>query len=83
MDAAFAIETPLMRLTKAETWALAKGLGGDSLVEIIARESHSCYLGEREPVHDWGAGCGACPACALRARGWEEWVAAGRPALSP
>jgi len=83
MEGDFVIETPLMRLTKAETWALAKGLGGDSLVEIVARESHSCYLGVREPVHDWGAGCGACPACALRARGWEAWVAAGRPALSP
>ena len=83
MEGDFVIETPLMRLTKAETWALAKGLGGESLVGIIARESHSCYLGAREPIHDWGAGCGACPACALRARGWTEWVAAGRPALSP
>ncbi len=83
MEGDFAVQTPLMRLTKAETWALAKGLGGEPLVEIIARESHSCYLGARAPVHDWGAGCGDCPACALRARGWAEWVAAGRPALAP
>jgi 7-cyano-7-deazaguanine synthase len=83
MEGGFAIVTPLMRLTKAETWALARGLGGDPLVAIIARDSHSCYLGAREPMHDWGAGCGACPACELRARGWNEWVAAGRPALSP
>jgi 7-cyano-7-deazaguanine synthase len=83
MEGDFAVQTPLMRLTKAETWALANGLGGERLVEIIARESHSCYLGARMPVHDWGAGCGDCPACALRARGWAEWVAAGRPALSP
>jgi 7-cyano-7-deazaguanine synthase len=83
MEQDFGIVTPLMRLTKSETWALAQGLGGQTLVEIIARDSHSCYLGQRAPVHDWGAGCGACPACELRARGWNEWVAAGRPALAP
>jgi 7-cyano-7-deazaguanine synthase len=78
----FVIETPLMRITKAETWALAKGLGGEDLVGLIREHSHTCYLGRREPMHDWGAGCGACPACELRARGWETWVAAGRPAAS-
>jgi 7-cyano-7-deazaguanine synthase len=78
----FVIETPLMRLTKAETWALAKGLGGDGLVELIVRESHTCYLGERGTLHAWGHGCGSCPACELRARGWEGWVAEGRPALA-
>jgi 7-cyano-7-deazaguanine synthase len=83
MERDFSIGTPLMNLTKAQTWALAKGLGGERLVEIIARESHSCYLGRRAPVHDWGAGCGACPACKLRAKGWREWVEAGRPALEP
>jgi 7-cyano-7-deazaguanine synthase len=81
MDRAFPIKTPLMRLTKADTWALAKGLGGDDLVELIRSESHTCYLGRREPMHDWGAGCGACPACELRANGWHDWVASGRPAL--
>jgi 7-cyano-7-deazaguanine synthase len=83
IDRTFPILTPLMRLTKADTWALAKGLGGETLVEIIARDSHTCYLGVREPAHDWGAGCGACPACELRARGWRAWVDMGRPALTP
>jgi 7-cyano-7-deazaguanine synthase len=78
----FAIETPLMRLTKAETWGLAKRLGGEPLVELILADSHTCYLNERTP-HAWGGGCGHCPACALRAKGWTEWVAAGRPALAP
>jgi 7-cyano-7-deazaguanine synthase len=75
----FAIETPLMRLTKAETWAMAKSLGGEDLVELIRAESHTCYLGERGQDHAWGHGCGACPACELRIQGWENWVAAGRP----
>jgi 7-cyano-7-deazaguanine synthase len=83
MERDLAIVTPLMRLTKAQTWALARGLGGQTLVEIIARHSHSCYLGQRAPVHAWGAGCGACPACELRARGWNEWLTAGSPALAP
>jgi 7-cyano-7-deazaguanine synthase len=78
----FRIETPLMRLTKAQTWGLAKGLGGEPLVELILNESHTCYLNQRAP-HDWGAGCGHCPACDLRARGWKEWVAGGRAALTP
>jgi 7-cyano-7-deazaguanine synthase len=78
----FVIETPLMRLTKAETWGLAKQLGGETLVDIIVRESHTCYLGERGELRPWGHGCGTCPACELRARGWEAWVAAGRPALA-
>ncbi|MEB2347404.1 MAG: 7-cyano-7-deazaguanine synthase QueC [Comamonadaceae bacterium] len=68
------IETPLMWRGKAETWALAHRLGGDALVELIRRDSHTCYLGERGALHDWGYGCGACPACQLRARGWAEWV---------
>ncbi len=83
MDRHFSIQTPLMRLTKAQTWALAKGLGGEALVEIIRAESHTCYLGERGRLHDWGYGCESCPACDLRAKGWNEWVAAGRPALDP
>ena len=78
----FVIETPLMRLTKAETWALAKQLGGDTLVEIVRADSHTCYLGERGKLHAWGHGCGTCPACELRAKGWDEWVAEGSPALA-
>jgi len=78
----FVIETPLMRLTKAQTWALAKGLGGERLVELIVRDSHTCYLGERGELHAWGYGCGTCPACELRERGWAAWTADGRAALS-
>ena len=74
------IETPLMWLTKADTWGLAKSLGGDGLVETIVEETHTCYLGKRDTMHPWGHGCGTCPACELRARGWAHWVAGGRPA---
>ncbi|MDB5416735.1 MAG: queC [Phenylobacterium sp.] len=78
----FRVETPLMRLTKADTWSLAKGLGGGGLVEIVRADSHTCYLGARGELHAWGHGCGTCPACELRAKGWEAWVAEGRPAIS-
>ncbi len=79
----FVIETPLMWITKAQTWALAKGLGGEALVAAIVDDSHTCYLGDREHRHDWGYGCGTCPACELRARGYAEWAAEGRPARHP
>lgn len=72
----FAIETPLMWLTKAETWALAEELGGDALVELIIEQTHTCYKGERGTCHDWGYGCGSCPACELRAKGFAAWHAA-------
>ena len=83
MGRPYPIETPLMRLTKADTWSLAKGLGGEALVALIVEHSHTCYLGQRETRHDWGYGCGTCPACELRAKGWDEWVAGGRPAIAP
>ena len=83
MERAFVVETPLMRLTKAQTWAMAQALGGEALVEIIRQDSHTCYLGERGVMHDWGHGCGTCPACELRARGWAEWAGHGRPAAIP
>jgi 7-cyano-7-deazaguanine synthase len=82
LDRESPILTPLMYLTKADTWALAAGLGGEALVDLIARETHTCYLGRREPAHAWGVGCGTCPACELRARGWAQWVAAGRPEIA-
>jgi 7-cyano-7-deazaguanine synthase len=69
----FVIETPLMWLDKAATWALAEKLGGAALVDIIREETHSCYLGDREHRHDWGYGCGSCPACDLRGRGYGRW----------
>lgn len=81
MEQDFRIETPLMRLTKAETWALAKTLGGEPLVAITVEDSHTCYLGERGALHAWGHGCGTCPACDLRQRGYVAWNADGRPDL--
>lgn len=72
-EISFTIETPLMWRTKAETWDLAEQLGGDALVDLILEETHTCYRGERGVRHAWGYGCGACPACELRARGFAEW----------
>ncbi len=74
----YRIETPLMALTKAQTWALADEIGGTGLVELILEDSHTCYLGDRGERHAWGYGCGECPACELRAAGWAEF--AGVPA---
>lgn len=71
LAAPMTLETPLMWLDKAATWALTERLGGDALVELIVEETHSCYLGERTQRHAWGYGCGTCPACALRRGGWE------------
>ena len=76
LDKPVVIETPLMALTKAGTWALADRIGGKPLVDLILEDSHSCYLGDREHRHPWGYGCGTCPACELRAAGYEQWVAA-------
>lgn len=76
LDKPVPIETPLMSLTKAETWALADQIGGMDLVDLIIKESHTCYRGERGTSHAWGHGCGTCPACELRAAGFAEWSAA-------
>ena len=70
LDARHVLHTPLMWLDKADTWRLAERLGGPALVGLICDESHSCYLGDRTHRHDWGYGCGTCPACALRRDGW-------------
>lgn len=75
MDHALQIETPLMYIDKAGTWALADELGGAALIDLIIEETHTCYKGDREHRHEWGYGCGVCPACELRARGWEKWKA--------
>jgi 7-cyano-7-deazaguanine synthase len=69
----FSILTPLMWRAKAETWALTKKLGGKPLVDIIVEHTHTCYKGERTQRHEWGYGCGACPACDLRAKGYRVW----------
>ena len=65
----FVIDTPLMWLSKAETWELAHKLGGDALTDLIIEHTHTCYRGERGKRHAWGYGCGTCPACELRAQG--------------
>ncbi|BDX00152.1 7-cyano-7-deazaguanine synthase QueC [Maricaulis maris] len=75
LDTRLEIATPLMQLDKAQTWALADRLGGPVLTGLIEEDSHTCYRGERGQRHDWGYGCGDCPACELRARGHAEWKA--------
>ncbi len=75
MDKRFVLETPLMWIDKAQTWALAEQLGGQALVDLIVEDSHTCYAGDREHRHDWGYGCGQCPACELREKGWRQWRA--------
>lgn len=75
MESRFILETPLMWVDKAATWAMAERLGGPPLVELITEHTHTCYLGDRASRHPWGYGCGTCPACELRAKGWERWSA--------
>ncbi|MBY9065490.1 7-cyano-7-deazaguanine synthase QueC [Hyphomonas sp. WL0036] len=75
LDADIRIDAPLMYLDKAATWQLALELGGEKLVALITEETHTCYLGERGARHGWGYGCGTCPACELRAGGWQRWQA--------
>ena len=67
------IETPLMWLDKADTWALTEALGGPALTDLVVAHTHTCYLGVRGKRHDWGHGCGDCPACRLRADGHAAW----------
>ena len=78
MDHRFLIDTPLMWIDKADTWRMAEQLGGQPLVDLIVEHSHTCYLGDRTHRHDWGWGCGSCPACELRARGWAAYAEATR-----
>jgi 7-cyano-7-deazaguanine synthase len=73
LDMPLEIRTPLMRLDKADTWRLARQLGGPDLVDLIVEDTHTCYLGDRQTRHAWGHGCGHCPACALRARGFQRF----------
>jgi len=75
MDAHFMIATPLMWIDKAGTWAMAQRLGGAPLVDLIVEHTHTCYIPGRTMRHAWGYGCGRCPACGLRKRGWETWLA--------
>ncbi len=75
MNARFVIHAPLMRLDKADAWRLAEAEGGKAFVDLVRAQSHTCYLGERGQLHAWGYGCGECPACRLRAHGWEGYIA--------
>ena len=77
MERRFVLHTPLMWIDKAQTWSLTEELGGSALIEAIRDISHSCYLGERK-AHDWGHGCGHCPACELRADGFMRWRKAAK-----
>ena len=77
MDHRFTLETPLMWIDKSQTWALAKALGGEALLSLIIEDTHTCYLGERSARHEWGYGCGTCPACDLRKTGFASYVRAG------
>lgn len=81
MPGASVLDTPLMRLDKADTWRLAEELGGAALVELIRTETHTCYLGTRGTLHDWGHGCGECPACDLRRAGYRRYRSAA-PSLT-
>ncbi len=74
LDAPMTVETPLMFITKAQTWQLTESLGGAALNELVIEHTHTCYLGERKVRHAWGWGCGTCPACELRARGYDEYT---------
>ena len=73
MESRFVIHTPLMWIDKAETWTMAEKIGGSSFVELIREHTHTCYMGDRNELHEWGYGCGQCPACELRARGWKQF----------
>ena len=76
LDSPMVVETPLMWLDKAATWELAHELGGQALVELIQQDTHTCYKGDRSKQHDWGFGCGDCPACELRSNGFNAYKAA-------
>jgi len=75
MDDRFVIHTPLMWIDKAATFALAQEIGGEPLIDLLVEDTHTCYLGDRSRRHDWGYGCGTCPACRLRANGFAKWKA--------
>lgn len=75
LDKRLRVETPLMWIDKADTWALAESLGGGKLTQLIIEHTHTCYNGVRDTQHAWGYGCGECPACALRKAGFESWAA--------
>jgi 7-cyano-7-deazaguanine synthase len=74
MDKRVVIHTPLMWIDKAATFAMAEDIGGAGLLALVVEGTHSCYLGDRTHRHDWGYGCGDCPACSLRAQGFATFM---------
>ena len=74
LDKRIVLHTPLMWIDKAETFAMAEQIGGKALLDLVVEDTHSCYLGDRIHRNDWGYGCGACPACALRAEGYVKFM---------
>jgi 7-cyano-7-deazaguanine synthase len=74
LDTPMTIETPLMWIDKAQTWSLTERLGGEALIDLVAEHTHTCYVGDRSRRHEWGYGCGLCPACDLRRAGYNAWV---------
>lgn len=74
MDTRYVVHTPLMWIDKAQTWKMANDLGGGELVDLIIKDTHTCYRGDRSTLHAWGYGCNDCPACDLRAAGWKSYT---------
>lgn len=69
LDSPLSIHAPLLHLTKAEIFHLAADLG---CLDVVLRDSHTCYNGDHTTLHPWGYGCGKCAACLLRAKGYQE-----------
>lgn len=69
-DVLIKIETPLMFKNKADIFRMAKE---EDVFDIVIKMSHTCYNGVRE-MHEWGAGCGECPACKLRQKGYYDYL---------
>ncbi len=82
LDTPISIETPLLTVSKADSWALAEKIGGDKFVDVVRTQSHTCYQGVRSELHSWGYGCGRCPACELRIKGWDEYQAQRRQRIA-
>lgn len=78
MNQRLVCETPLMWLDKAATWQLAHELGGAPLVEIVKRDTHTCYMGDHTTYNEWGYGCAKCPACDIRERGYAKFMSGVR-----
>ncbi len=74
LDKEVIIHTPLMDMNKSDVWAFSYNLGGDKFHKLLKDDTHTCYIGDRSILHEWGYGCGACPACILRKNGYKKWL---------